>query len=151
MRKKLQCLQKVFTPLDFFHILFCYSLNPIMSKWNYVFRNVNKINKKKKKLKCFESVSIQPLCYGNKLRKTLTSYRRRWTGIPPPCRKQNYGVWGVNRRYRRGLNIPPCGALVLRFSMVEVMLPTWGRPVKKSRIQLQRKVFSPRVLSLQRG
>ena len=27
-------------------------------------------------------------------------------------------------------------------------LTTWGRSVKKSRIQLQREVFSPRVLSL---
>jgi hypothetical protein len=57
-----QCLQKVFTPLDLFHILLCYSLNlklirfryflslaypqypimisqyPIMSKWNNLFR-----------------------------------------------------------------------------------------------------------------
>ena len=27
-------------------------------------------------------------------------------------------------------------------------LITWGRPVRQSRIQLQREVFSPRVLSL---
>jgi hypothetical protein len=27
-------------------------------------------------------------------------------------------------------------------------LTTWGRPVRKSRIQLQRELFSPRVLSL---
>ena len=36
-------------------------------------------------------------------------------------------------------------------SVAEVMLPTlttWGQPVKNSRIQLQRGVFSPRVLSL---
>jgi hypothetical protein len=38
----IQCLQKVVTPLDFFHILLCYSLHlnwikyPIMSKWNCV-------------------------------------------------------------------------------------------------------------------
>ena len=35
--------------------------------------------------------------------------------------------------------------------MTDVFLPTlttWGRPVRKSRIQLQREVFSPRVLSL---
>jgi hypothetical protein len=39
---------------------------------------------------------------------------------------------------------------VLRVSVAEVMLPTlttWGRPVRKSRIQLQREVFSPRVLT----
>ena len=48
--------QKLFTPLDFSHISLCYSLKlltfriwvtgihtiPIMSKWNYVFRNVYK-------------------------------------------------------------------------------------------------------------
>jgi hypothetical protein len=27
-------------------------------------------------------------------------------------------------------------------------LTTWGRPVRKSRSQLQREVFSPRVISL---
>ena len=35
--------------------------------------------------------------------------------------------------------------------VADVLLPTlttWGRPVGKSRIQLQREVFSPRVLSL---
>ena len=35
--------------------------------------------------------------------------------------------------------------------MADVLLPTpttWGWPVRKSRIQLQREVFSPRVLSL---
>ena len=35
--------------------------------------------------------------------------------------------------------------------MVDVLLPTlttWGWPVRKSRIQLQREVFSPMVLSL---
>ena len=35
--------------------------------------------------------------------------------------------------------------------MADVLLPTlttWGLPVRKSRIQLQREVFSPRVLSL---
>jgi hypothetical protein len=40
---------------------------------------------------------------------------------------------------------------VLRISVADVLLPTlttWGRPVRKSRIQLQREVFSPRVLSL---
>ena len=39
----------------------------------------------------------------------------------------------------------------LRGSMEDVLLPTlitWGQPVRKSRIQLQREVFSPRVLSL---
>ena len=35
--------------------------------------------------------------------------------------------------------------------MADVLLPTlttWGWPVRKSRTQLQREVFSPRVLSL---
>lgn len=35
--------------------------------------------------------------------------------------------------------------------MANVLLPTltaWGRPLRKSRIQLKTKVFSPRVLSL---
>ena len=42
------------------------------------------------------------------------------------------------------------GAPVLRISVADVLLPTlttWGT-VRKSRIQLQREVFSPRVLSL---
>ena len=42
-------------------------------------------------------------------------------------------------------------APVLRISVANVLLPTlttWGRPVRKSRIQLQRDVFSPRVLNL---
>jgi hypothetical protein len=40
---------------------------------------------------------------------------------------------------------------MLRISVADVLLPTLttsGRPVKKSRIQFQREVFSPRVLSL---
>jgi hypothetical protein len=39
----------------------------------------------------------------------------------------------------------------MRISVADVLLPTlttWGRPVRKSRIQFQREVFSPRVLSL---
>ena len=43
---------------------------------------------------------------------------------------------------------------VLRISETDVLLPTlttWGRSVRKSRIQLQREVFSPRVLSLVMG
>ena len=38
-----------------------------------------------------------------------------------------------------------------RVSVTEVMLPTlttWGHPVRKSRIQLRREVFTLRVLSL---
>jgi len=38
-----------------------------------------------------------------------------------------------------------------RIIVVDVLLPTlttWGRPVRKSRIQLQRELFSLRVLSL---
>ena len=40
---------------------------------------------------------------------------------------------------------------MLRISVADVLLPTlttWGRPVRKYRIQLQREVFSHRVLSL---
>ena len=40
---------------------------------------------------------------------------------------------------------------VLRISVADVLLPTlttWGLPIRKSRIQLQREVFSPRDLSL---
>ena len=40
---------------------------------------------------------------------------------------------------------------MLRISVADVLLPTlttWGRPVRKSRIQLQRELLSPRVLSL---
>ena len=40
---------------------------------------------------------------------------------------------------------------VLRISMVDVLLPTlntWGRPVRESKMQLQREVSGPRVHSL---
>ena len=40
---------------------------------------------------------------------------------------------------------------MLRISVADVVLSTlttWGRPVRKSRIQLQREVFSPRVFSI---
>ena len=40
---------------------------------------------------------------------------------------------------------------MLRIIVADVLLPTlttWGRPVRKSWIQLQREVLSPRVLSL---
>jgi hypothetical protein len=40
---------------------------------------------------------------------------------------------------------------MLRISVADVLLPTfttWGQPVRKTRMQLQREVFSPRVLSL---
>ena len=40
---------------------------------------------------------------------------------------------------------------MLRISVADVLLPnltTWRRPVRKSMIQLQREVFSPKVLSL---
>ena len=58
---------------------------------------------------------------------------------------------GVNRVHRRGLSTHPWGAPVLRVSVAEVVLPTlitWGRPVRKSRSQLQREVFSPRFPKL---
>ena len=40
---------------------------------------------------------------------------------------------------------------MLRISVADVLLPTlttWGQPVRKPRFQLQREVFSHRVLSL---
>ena len=40
---------------------------------------------------------------------------------------------------------------MLRISVADVLLPTlttWGWPIRKSSIQLQREVFSPRFLSL---
>ena len=57
----------------------------------------------------------------------------------------------VNREYRRGLSTHPWGVPVLRISAADVLLPTLttcGWTVRKSRIQLQREVFSPRILSL---
>ena len=39
----------------------------------------------------------------------------------------------------------------MKVSAADVMLPTpttWGRPVRKYRIQLQREVFNPRILSI---
>ncbi len=56
----------------------------------------------------------------------------------------------VYREYRSGLRTQPCGAPVLRVSGDEVLLPiltTWLLPVRKSRIQLHRDLFSPRVWS----
>ena len=40
---------------------------------------------------------------------------------------------------------------MLKINVADVLLPTlttWERPVRKSRIQLQREMFSPRVLGL---
>ena len=57
----------------------------------------------------------------------------------------------VNREYRWGLSTHPWGAPVLRISVADVLLSTlttWGQPIRKSRIQVQMEVFSPRVLSL---
>ena len=57
----------------------------------------------------------------------------------------------VNREYRRGLCTHPCGAPVLRISEVEVLFPTfptYGRPVRQSRIQLHRAGSRPRASSL---
>ncbi len=56
----------------------------------------------------------------------------------------------VYRQYRSGLRTQPCGAPVLRIRGDEVLLPiltTWLLPVRKSRIQLHRDLFSPRVWS----
>ena len=59
-------------------------------------------------------------------------------------------LW-VNREYRRGLRMHPCGAPVLRISGVEMLFPAftiWGRPVSKPRTQFHRAVSRPRVPSL---
>ncbi len=59
----------------------------------------------------------------------------------------------VYREYRSGLRTQPCGAPVLRIRGDDVLLPiltTWLLllPVRKSRIQLHRDLFSPSVWSL---
>jgi hypothetical protein len=66
----LQCLRKVHTLLDSFHILLCFSLN---LKWItfrfsghlHTHNTLLFLNKliKHEKLKCLESISIQALCY----------------------------------------------------------------------------------------
>ena len=56
----------------------------------------------------------------------------------------------VNREYRKRLSMHPRGPM-LRISVADVLLPsltTWGQPGRKYRIQLQREVFSLKVLSL---
>jgi hypothetical protein len=45
---------------------------------------------------------------------------------------------------QEGTEHAPLGVPFLRISVADVLLPTlttWGRPVRKSRIQLQREVF----------
>ena len=57
----------------------------------------------------------------------------------------------VNKEYRRGLSPHPCGAPMLRISVVEVLFPTfttWGQLVWKSRTQLYMVRFRPRASSL---
>ena len=52
---------------------------------------------------------------------------------------------------QEGTKYTPLRAPVLMISMADVLLPTlttWGWPIRKARIQLQREVFSPRVLKL---
>ena len=50
----------------------------------------------------------------------------------------------VNREYRRGLGTHPCGVLLLRVSVSE-----WDLAYPhQSSVQVQREMFSPRVLSL---
>jgi hypothetical protein len=57
----------------------------------------------------------------------------------------------LNREYRRGLSMHPCGAPVLRINIEEVLFPTftiWGQPVRKSMTQLHRAGFRHRAPSL---
>ena len=52
---------------------------------------------------------------------------------------------------QEGTEHPPLRGTIPQISVADVLLPTlttWGRLVMKSRIQLQREWFSPRVLSL---
>jgi hypothetical protein len=52
---------------------------------------------------------------------------------------------------QEGTKHAPLRAPVLRISVADVLFPTlttWGLPIRKSMIQLQREVFSPKVLSL---
>ena len=52
---------------------------------------------------------------------------------------------------QEGTKHAPLKGPMLRVSVADVLLPTlttWGRQIRKSRIQLQREVFRPRVLSL---
>ena len=50
----IQCLQKVFTPLDFCHILLCYSLNLKWIKFNFFVADLHKITHNDKVKTCFE-------------------------------------------------------------------------------------------------
>ncbi len=73
----------------------------------------------------------------------------QWSGLSPLelCVAVQSCVY---REYRSGLKMQPWGAPVLRTRGDEVLLPiltTWLLPVRKSRIQLQRDLFSPRVWS----
>ena len=57
----------------------------------------------------------------------------------------------VNREYRRGLSMHPCGAPVLRIGEVDMLFSaftTWGWPIRKSRTQLRRAWLRPRASSL---
>jgi hypothetical protein len=57
----------------------------------------------------------------------------------------------VNREYRWGLSTHPCGAPVLKISIVEVLFPIfnpWGRTVRNSRSQLHKEGFRPRSSNL---
>jgi hypothetical protein len=52
---------------------------------------------------------------------------------------------------QEGTEHAPLTGPMLRISVADVLLPTfttWGQPIRKSRIQLQRTVLSPKVLSL---
>ena len=72
--------------------------------------------------------------------------------------KLNYGVGVVpghavmsEQGEQEGAEHAALRGPVLRISVADVLLPTlttWGWPNRKSSIQLQREVFSPRVLSL---
>ena len=65
-------------------------------------------------------------------------------GVPGHAVMKKTGV-------QEGIEHAPLRGPVLRISVVYVLLPnltTWGRPIRKSRIQLQREVFSHRVLGL---
>ena len=52
---------------------------------------------------------------------------------------------------QEGTKHTPLRGSVLRIRVADVLLTTlttWGRPIRKSKVQLQREMFSPRILSL---
>jgi hypothetical protein len=65
-------------------------------------------------------------------------------------RRLRDAVWGI-QGVQEETEYAPLWEPVLRISVEEVVLPTfttWGRPIRKSRTQLHREEFSPRIVSV---